>query len=186
MNIEENKSLYIAFLRQTKRDGIEDLIEFLSDSDFFTAPASTKYHYAVEGGLCEHCLRVLDTAVKISSSLGINVPNESLILICLLHDLCKVNFYYRTNETKISRDGKLETKEIWKIKDNFPAGHGEKSVFIALNYIKLSEKEILSINYHMGSFDSRSNEYSFRDGFNKSWAPLLHSADMLSSHFLED
>lgn len=184
MNIEENKSLYIAFLKQTKREGVENLITWLESSDFFTAPASTRYHNCIEGGLCDHCLRVLDAAVKISGALKITIPSDSLILICLLHDLCKVDFYYKTTETKI-KNGIEEVVDVWKVKDKFPAGHGEKSVFIALKHIDLTEKEILSINYHMGSFDARSNEISFRFGFNDSWAPLLHSADMLSSQFFE-
>lgn len=185
INTEENKNLYKAFLRLTQREGIEDLIEYLENSDFFSAPASTKYHSNIEGGLCDHSLRVLDAAVKISTALNLSVPRDSLILICLLHDLCKINFYYKTTEEKTNSSGEKETIEVWKVKDKFPAGHGEKSIFIALRYIHLSEKEILSINYHMGSFDSRASDIAFRFGFNDSWAPLLHSADMLSSQFLE-
>lgn len=187
INIEDNKNLYIAFLRQTQRQGVEDLISWLETTDFFTAPAATKYHNCVDGGLCDHSLRVLDCAVKISNALKISIPTDSLILICLLHDLCKIKFYYKAQEAKMKKDGTIEMVEMWKIRDHFPAGHGEKSVFLALFHdIKLSEKEMLSINYHMGSFDARSGEIAFRDGFNSSYAPLLHAADMLSSQYLED
>lgn len=167
LQVESNKNEFIELLRSTKRKNIEELIEWLvTRSDFFTAPSSTKYHGNFEGGLCEHSLNVYHVALQIKDSIlplskkfdGTHpFTDDELIIACLLHDLCKVNFYEITEKWK-----KDETKPMgqqwvkytgYSIKDKFPLGHGEKSMFMAQNFIQLTANEALAINHHMNFFN---------------------------------
>lgn len=155
-----NKALFIAYLRETKREGIEKLIEWLENSDFFYAPNSTDYKGNFSGGLCQHCLNVLTAARTMKeklSNLGTapmsyaNVDDTSLTIVALLHDVCKVNFY--TPTIKYTKD---EGSPNWKhyisytIDDKFPCGHSQKSLVLLMQFIKLTSQEILGIQWHMG------------------------------------
>ena len=93
--IEQNKQEFISLLRTIKREGarIEELISKLENSDFFTAPASTKYHASYKGGLCQHCLNVYNNLMMLNESKNIGVDNDSIIIVSLLHDLSKMNFF---------------------------------------------------------------------------------------------
>ena len=165
--IEANKNEFIELLRSTKREGIENLILWLNQkTDFFTAPSSARYHGNFPGGLCEHCLNVYHIALKIKENIlplsrkfdGLNpFRDDELIIACLLHDLCKVNFYevtekWRKDETK--PQGQQWIKYTgYTINDKFPLGHGEKSMFMAQNFIQLTANEALAINHHMNFFN---------------------------------
>lgn len=162
--LEENKIEFLSLLRSTKRDGIENLINWLEEkSDFFDAPSSTIYHCNYRGGLCEHSLNVYKAAKSFYDSYKkLSLPEknieeiteDNLIISCLLHDLCKANYYETVIKWK-----KDETTNQWckyfsyKINDKFPIGHGEKSVFIANTFIKLTGSEMLAIRWHMGTAD---------------------------------
>lgn len=177
-----NREKYISIL--SKVPNTERLIEWLDTTDFFTAPASTKYHGAYEGGLVEHSLNVYDQLLM-SENAG-SFGKESIIKVSLLHDICKANFYtvdYRN--AKI--DGQWERVPFYAVKDNFPYGHGEKSVLLASRYIDLTEEETMAIRWHMGAFDE-----AVKGGFNLSQVyekyPLaleLHIADMRASYLVE-
>lgn len=177
-----NREKYISILSQVPNT--ERLIEWLDTTDFFTAPASTKYHGAYEGGLVEHSLNVL-TELKTSKN-AVQFTEESIIKVALLHDLCKANFYtvdYRN--AKI--DGKWEQVPFYTVKDDFPYGHGEKSVLLASRFIDLTEQEQVAIRWHMGAFDE-----AVKGGFNLSQVferyPLaleLHIADLRASYLVE-
>ena len=94
LNIDAQKQEFLEICRTAiKRDGIEDLLNWLSKADFFTAPASTKYHGAYRGGLCQHAIDVYQYAKKLAFLLPEPPSEESLAVTALFHDLCKVNFY---------------------------------------------------------------------------------------------
>ena len=126
------KEEFLNLLRTVKREGIENLIEFLEKSDFFTAPASTRFHGNFEGGLAEHSLKVYEILKhKVENNIkGIKTEEESIIIIGLLHDICKTNFYkidYRNAKNAL---GVWEKVPYYTIEDTIPYGHGEKSVMM--------------------------------------------------------
>lgn len=153
-----NKEKYISIL--SKVPNTERLIEWLCTTDFFTAPASTKYHNSFEGGLVAHSLEVY---TELTTSKNAKMfSSESLIKVALLHDICKANFYtvdYRN--AKI--DGQWERVPFYAVKDDFPYGHGEKSVLLASRFIELTDEETMAIRWHMGAFDE-----AVKGGFNLS------------------
>ena len=143
------------FQEKITREGADKLLEFLQKSDFFTAPASTRYHGAYEGGLLEHSLNVYDCLVDLcyraKDRYGLEYSDETIAIVGLFHDICKVNFY------KVSyRNAKNETTGVWEkvpyytIEDNLPYGHGEKSVYILSGFLRLDREEAFAIRYHMG------------------------------------
>lgn len=188
------KSFIEEKLRSTGREGIEGLIEYLEKSDFFIAPASTKYHGCYEGGLAEHSVNVMDALIKIDEHLNIayGVPKDdmnSIILVGLLHDICKVNTYFPKTLWRKDDNGKWESYEGYERDPIFNMGHGAKSIFIIQNYIKLTPQEAQAIYWHMGPFDlsdySSANELTASYGKN-TLAFKLFTADMTATHILEN
>ncbi len=138
------------------REGADKLLEFLMKSDFFTAPASTRYHGACEGGLLQHSLNVYDCLVDIMARprmkdvYGIEYSDESIAIAALLHDVCKVNFYKVGTRNVKDENGRWTAVPFYTIEDNLPYGHGEKSAYIVSAYMKLTRDEAFAIRYHMG------------------------------------
>ena len=178
-----------------KRDGAEKLLDFLiNKSDFFTAPASSKFHSDFEGGLCSHSLNVYYRLVKLlEQEFGdkwreVYSP-ETVAIVGLLHDVCKVNYYaveYRNVKNKDT--GAWEKVPYYKVQDTLPYGHGEKSVYIVSSYIHLSREEAMAINWHMGGFDDRVRGGSFAvsQAFTEfPLAVLTHTADFLATYLDE-
>lgn len=138
------------------REGADKLLDFLLKSDFFTAPASTRYHGACEGGLLQHSLNVYDCLVDILARprmkevYGIEYSEESIAIAALLHDVCKVNFYKVGTRNVKDESGRWTTVPFYTIEDTLPYGHGEKSVYIVSAYMKLTRDEAFAIRYHMG------------------------------------
>ena len=138
------------------REGSDKLLDFLMKSDFFTAPASTRYHGACEGGLVAHSLNVYDCLVDILSRprmkelYGIEYSDESIAIAGLLHDICKVNFYKTSFRNAKDENGKWVSVPYYTIEDNLPYGHGEKSVYIVSGFMRLTRDEAFAIRYHMG------------------------------------
>jgi len=126
-------------LSSTKRKGIDNLINFLNESDYFTAPASTNGHSSFVGGLADHSFKVLNQFTAKRDMLNkLDISYDSVIIVTLLHDLCKVNHYVRK-------------KKHWMVKDKLPLGHGPKSLAVALNLgLELTTEEMLAIRWHMG------------------------------------
>lgn len=154
----------------TGREGIENTIRFLRESDFFDAPASTKYHGAEEGGLARHSLNTMRIMEKLNKFQSTPFNDDSIVLVGLLHDACKIGVY------------KYKNKEYVK-KDPFRIGHGEKSVIVLLETgLNLTEEEMIAIRYHMNMFDSTG----YKD--NKNWnnlSILCFIADYFASRFLD-
>lgn len=189
MDKEAHKKLaddFVELLRTTNRDGIEELIRYLQEeTDFFTAPASTKYHGAFAGGLLMHSINVcaelrLDPNSKV-------YPTETLIIVALLHDICKANCY-RTEKRNVKENGGWVEKQVYVFEDELPLGHGEKSLYIASKFIKLSDEEAAAIRWHMGAFDCafRGGDRGLNAAYEKyPLAVLLHMADMRATYLVE-
>ena len=189
MDKEAQKRLaddFVELLRTTNRDGIEELIRYLQEeTDFFTAPASTKYHGAFAGGLLMHSINVcaelrLDPNSKV-------YPTETLIIVALLHDICKANCY-RTEKRNVKENGGWVEKQVYVFEDELPLGHGEKSLYLASKFIKLSDEEAAAIRWHMGAFDNafRGGDRGLNAAYEKyPLAVLLHMADMRAAYLVE-
>ena len=189
----EQKAEFVEIYRdKIKREGSEDLLRYLmsESSDFFIAPASTRYHGAEMGGLCRHSLNVYDALVDIMNrrrmkeTYGIHYPDESIAIAALLHDLCKVNFY-RVESRNVRRNGVWEAVPYYTIDDSLPYGHGEKSVYIVSGFMKLTRDEAFAIRYHMGFSGTEDNNTV---GKALEMFPLafgLCVADMEAAYFME-
>lgn len=183
--IEADKIRIIELLKGTGRPGIERLVEWMeTKSDFFTAPASTKYHLHCKGGLARHSLNVYERLkAKVDSGL-LELKDDTVIITTLLHDVCKANFYaVQKRNRKI--DGQWQEVEEWGIDEKLPIGHGEKSCYIVQSFMRLSPEEFAMIRFHMG----RESE-SFNDYFSKAAAVFpgvaaIHTADLESAFIVE-
>lgn len=185
-----NKKVFLETLRaHTARPGLEDLIDWLEQSDFFTAPASTRFHGNYDGGLCEHSLNVYDCLMNmISRYPGVKVSEESAALCSLTHDVCKANFYKKEWRNRKNDNGQWERYMTYGINELFPGGHGEKSAFIVQQFIKLLPEEFLAIRWHMGmaSCSPNGDNRSLNAAFDKcKLAAMVHLADMEASHMIE-
>ncbi len=175
-----------------EREGCENLIEWLEKSDFFTAPASMRRHNVFEGGLCRHSINVYRRFIKIlESEYGQEwekyISAESVAIIALFHDLCKVDFY-KTDVRNVKRDGVWVQEPYYRMDEALPYGHGEKSVYILSAFMKLTREEALAINWHMGEYDARvkGGNLSIATVFHK--YPncfLFHCADLMTT-YLDD
>ena len=164
-NNETKKERFIRLLRSTKRKGVEKLITYIEESDFFYAPASTKFHLSCKEGLLIHSLQVYDEFKRLTDREDINVKLDysGIILVSLLHDINKINTY----KPNILKNGERSTYKPYEFNgSSFPCGHGEKSVIILLQLgLELSELEILCIRWHMNVFDK--NYYQYQDNIKK-------------------
>lgn len=151
------RNTILELLKKVNRAGVEDLITFLMESDFFTAPASTKYHGNHDEGLAAHSLNVFKTFERKVKGYKLIVPEESVIIAGLLHDVCKVNFYAKEQKWRKDENNKWESYESFGVKDEFPFGHGEKSVTILQDFIKLTDQEKMLIRWHMGAWEPQES-----------------------------
>ena len=191
--LEQNQEKFIEIFNQyVTREGADSLLDWLINSDFFTAPASSKFHSAFEGGLCEHSLNVFDRYVKLlKMEYGEDFSNvismESVAIIALLHDVCKVDFY-KTEYRNVKVDGQWIQVPYYSVEDKLPYGHGEKSVYIVGSFIKLTREEAMCINWHAGGFDERvrGGSYAMAEAYYKfPTAMIFHSADMMATYLDE-
>ena len=157
-NLYKNKETFINIVRdKIKREGVEELIGYLEKSDFFTAPASARFHCDHEGGLCEHSLNVFYRLRKVVLDEYGNfdtISEESIAICGLLHDLCKIDFY-KVDFRNVKENGEWVQKPYYSVDEKLPYGHGEKSVYIINGFIRLTREEAIAINWHMGGFDAR-------------------------------
>lgn len=181
------------FNEKIHRDGADKLLDFLENkSDFFTCPASTRYHNAFEGGLLRHSLNVYKCLCaymerpRVKEEYGLTATDESIAVVALLHDLCKVNFY-RTSyrNAKNERTGQWEKVPYYEIHDTLPYGHGEKSVYMLSGFIRLTRDEAMAIRWHMGFSGPEDKNQVGRALEMFPLAFALSVADMEASYFLE-
>ena len=171
-----------------KRQGSQEFLDWLLKTDFFTAPASTKYHGACEGGLLLHSLNVYKTLRERYFEEGKD-SEESFAICALLHDLCKAQFYkVSTRNVKNDVTGQWEKVPYYTVEDAFPYGHGEKSVFLIERFMRLKTSEAMAIRWHMGGFDDSARGGSFAISLAYEKYPLavkLHLADLESTYLKE-
>lgn len=176
------------YTKNVKREGSAELLEWLQKTDFFTAPASTKYHCACEQGLLMHSLSVYHTLMDRHFDPDKDNP-ESFAICALLHDLCKAQFYkVSTRNVKNEETGQWEKKPYYSVEDTFPYGHGEKSVFLIERFMRLKTSEAMAIRWHMGGFDEAVKGGSFAISLAFEKFPLavkLHLADLESTYLRE-
>lgn len=170
------------------RRGADKLLDWMTKTGFFTAPASTRYHLACVGGLMEHSAHVYYRLRKVvSSEYGDESPySEETLAVCgLLHDLCKVNFY-KEDIRNVKENGVWVQKPYYTVDEQLPYGHGEKSVFIIERFMRLSLEEAIAIRFHMGGFDAKPGDNNVSAAFEKvPLALLLHIADLEASYLDE-
>ena len=143
-----------------KRDGINDLMEFIRTSDFYEAPGSTKYHNAEYGGLAEHSIEVYDNLFELKTRFDLSkYSDETLTIVSLFHDLCKTNFYKESFRNVKDSSGNWTKVATFVVDDQFPIGYSEKSVIMLMKYIKLTDEEIMAIRWHMETSDLVAQSY---------------------------
>ena len=189
------KNEFKELLFSTKRENIESLWNWLeNETDFFDAPASAQFHGDFDGGLAVHSMNVYKLLKNFTKNIGYD-REDSLIIAGLLHDVCKANFYTKGKKNvKVldERTGRYEwvEEEYYATDDSFPMGHGEKSVFLIMRHIQLTDDEAMAIRWHMGGYDDTAR--SFLGGKAQSaayrmypLAPALSIADMYATYFAE-
>lgn len=182
------------FRENIHREGAQELLAYLTGpaSDFFTAPASTRFHGNYEGGLCEHSINVYrglcaylerPYTQEITKT---NYSSESIAIVSLLHDLCKVNCYKVSSRNTKNEQGQWIKVPYYEFDDHMPYGHGEKSVYIISGFMKLSREEAFAIRYHMG-FSATDDPRNVTRAFEMyPLAFALSVADMEASCYLEE
>lgn len=176
------------FRSKVTREGSAAFLEWLSKTDFFTAPASTKFHCACPCGLVQHSVSVYRTMVE--RYFDPETDSEESFAICgLLHDVCKAQFYKEgTRNVKNEQTGAWEKKPYYMIEDSFPYGHGEKSVFLIERFLRLKTSEAIAIRWHMGGFDdaARGGSFAISQAYDRyPLAVKLHLADLESTYLRE-
>ncbi len=175
------------FEKNINRPGSAKLLDWLQTTDFFTAPASTRFHGACESGLVMHSLNVYHALRDDFFEDGDS--EESFAICALLHDLCKANFYkLGTRNVKDDATGKWEKVPHYSVEDQFPYGHGEKSVFLIERFMKLRTAEAVAIRWHMGGFDDavRGGSFAISEAYNHyPLAVKLHLSDLKATYLLE-
>ena len=188
------KDEFIQIYQQNiSRPGADKLLNYLCSEtcDFFTAPSSTRFHGSYEGGLVEHsinvyhCLKDYLERERVKQQYNINCSDETIAVVSLIHDLCKINFYSVDFRNAKNADGVWEKVPYYTINDTLPYGHGEKSVYIISGFMRLSREEAFAIRYHMG-FSGIEDKNSIGKAFEM--FPLAFAvsvADMEATYFLE-
>ena len=181
------KEEFLALLKSIDREGMDKLIDFLENkTDFFKAPASTRFHGNYEGGLTEHSMKVYEILKEKVKTCCIDVPasEETIKIVALLHDICKVNYYKVDYRNAKNEQGVWEKVPYYTVDDTIPYGHGEKSVMMITEYIKLTSEEKYCIRWHMGYTEPKELYNTVGLAFRKyPLALLVHEADLEATAF---
>ena len=189
----DNKERFIEiYNKYIKREGADKLLEYLTRSDFFTAPASARFHCSHEGGLLEHSLNVYDAlngylnSSRAKEVYGFNYSDESIAIVALLHDLCKIGVYKKGFRNVKDETGAWKKVDTFEYDDQLPYGHGEKSVYIITGYMRLTREEAFAIRYHMGYSSEREDPRNVSQTFEMfPLAFAIHLADSEATYFME-
>lgn len=163
------------------REGADKLLAWLESTDFFKAPASTKYHEVFEGGLAVHSVNVFNELLRLAKAYpSLKINAETIAIVSLLHDVCKANCYKIEYRNRKNEYGMWEKYPVYVFNEDFSfGGHGSKSVYLIQKYMPLTEEEAVAINCHMGV---ENGNYAVNDAFRAyPLAFLLHTADMAST-----
>lgn len=172
--------------RDIKRDGIDNLIKWLISTDFFEAPASTRYHGCFKGGLALHSLNVYSQLHRLCDFYDCQADSESIAIVSLFHDLCKVGVYKTEMRWRKDENNKWEQYPTYKFEEDFAyGGHGSKSVYLVQSFMELTPEEASAINCHMGQWDATtySNPSPVYERNMLAW--LLHVADEAADFLME-
>ena len=197
--MNEKKERFIELLRSTERQGMEKVIDFLEQSGFFTAPASTVHHLSYECGLVEHSMNVYDMAmalrvpiVAMKPEIEEKLPEKSIIIAALLHDTCKANIYKKIKKWNKNNQGQWEQYDTYVTDySQMPFGHGEKSVIMLLRLgLELTLDETVAIRWHMGAWDLAFQSFEAKGNIHEAGnryplLSLIQAADNLATHILE-
>lgn len=191
--INDNKQRFLdLFATHVKREGADKLLDYLTNkSDFFTAPASTKFHGSFDGGLALHSLNVYDCLKnyldrpRVKEEYKLNYSDESIVICALLHDICKADVYVRGTRNVKNEQGVWEAVPTYFFEDKLPYGHGEKSVYMITGFMRLTREEAFAIRYHMGfsGSEEKGNVGKAFEMFPLAFA--LSTADMEATYFME-
>lgn len=174
--------------KNISRRGADKLLEWMETTDFFTAPASTRFHAAYEGGLLQHSLNVYNVLIAKHYDPAAD-DLESFTIVSLLHDLCKAGFYTVSYRNAKNADGAWEKVPYYSVEDQFPYGHGEKSVYLIERFMRLKTEEAVAIRWHMGGFDdsARAGSFALAHAYEKyPLAVKLHLADLEATYLHEN
>lgn len=173
------------------REGSEKLLEYLESSDFFVAPASARFHSSYEGGLLDHSLNVYDCLNNYLNSpsakqFGFSYSDESIAIVSLLHDLCKIGVYKKGFRNVKDERGVWQRVDTFDYDDQLPYGHGEKSVYIISGFMRLTREEAFAIRYHMGYSSEREDPRNVSASFEMfPLAFALSVADSEATYYIE-
>lgn len=182
------KEKFISYYNDNiKREGAQELLAWLENTDFFTAPASTRFHCACPSGLVMHSINVYEVMMEKHFEEG--EDRESFAICALLHDLCKAQFYkISSRNVKNEATGAWEKVAYYSVEDAYPYGHGEKSVWLAERFIRLTPAEAMAIRWHMGGFDNavKGGEGAISYAYDQyPLAVKLHMADIEATYLRE-
>ena len=189
----DSKEVFLQIYRDNiHREGSDALLDYLEHkSDFFTSPASARFHGSYPGGLCEHsvnvyrCLEAYLERERVRELYGLDYAPETVALVSLLHDVCKIGCYRGGTRNVKGPDGKWQSVPTFFYEDKLPYGHGEKSVYILSGYLKLTREEAMAIRWHMG-FSGDEDKRLVGQAFQQyPLAFALSVADMEATYFLE-
>ena len=188
-----NKERFIEIYKTNiKREGSDKLLDYLLSSDFFTAPASARFHSSYEGGLLDHSLNVYDCLKgyletdRVKNTYGFSYSEESIAIVSLLHDLCKIDVYKKGFRNVKDEKGVWQRVDTFEYDDKLPYGHGEKSVYIITGFMRLTREEAFAIRYHMGYSSEREDPRNVSAAFEMfPLAFALSTADSEATYFLE-
>lgn len=190
--LQKQKQNFIDLLTKTNRPGMDKLLAWLQTTDFFEAPASTRFHLNYEGGLLEHSLNVYKTMLLMAfvncKLTGVEMSVDTITITALLHDVCKANTYKKGQRWRKDANNRWEQYDVYEFKEDEPLGHGEKSVFLLQRAgLQLTEKEVYMIRWHMGGFEAQGNQMTLSAAMAKCpEIALIHSADIIASSILEN
>lgn len=190
----ECKNRFINLLKSTEIDDIDYVLKEIEDSGFYQAPASMKGHLSFEGGLLCHSLNVYDAAMELKKSIGglrsdifEEISDTSIIIVTLLHDMCKANLYRKRRGAQVD----FGKAEYGRDDTELPVGHGEKSVVMLLQMgLGLTDAEICAIRWHMGAWCVNPNDQDSHACYRSAerqfpLVTLLQLADTIASKFTE-
>lgn len=177
------KEEFISLLKEVQRPGVDELLDFLEKTDFYTAPASTKFHNSFECGLLEHSLNVYKCLKELTKG---QWSEDTIRIVGLLHDICKINQYKVEMRNKKDANGEWVKEPYYTTDDLMPLGHGEKSVMLISEFIKLTKEELYSIRWHMGGYEPKENYGYISKAFEKyPLAVYTHMADLEATYISE-
>jgi len=190
-NLEELRLKFDKIVSHINRPGIDNLVKWLETTDFFSAPASTKFHGNYEGGLLEHSIHVTEFALTnfnwmLKYKPELEYLKESVIIAAMFHDVCKVNQYSLDKCWAKNDDNKWVSYMGWKFTDTFPMGHGEKSLYYITKHVELTQPEALAIRWHMGTSEpgtqiSGLTQFSYQSAFENPLTKIIIAADIAST-----